>query len=409
MAVSTKSLAKSLDNKYLKDNLRGIKICRTSTVSFYMVSQLKVQVEYMRDIGMNVVLVSSDGPELSEIKLGYGLSHEAVEIHRSIRPWKDFAAFIKLIKVFRKHKFDIVHSTTPKAGLLSAIAAFLVKVPVRLHTWTGQQWVTLKGPMRWVSRLADKLIGILNTRCYADSESQRQFLVNKGIITPKKIEVIGHGSLAGVNLSRFDPEKWSLSMKQEIKRECSIHPDSKVLIFVGRITRDKGILELFSAFRGLLDRGYNVDLLLVGPLDQDCGGIDSIDSAVINTCPRIHYVGYTEFPERYLAISDIFCLPSYREGFGTTVIEAAAMGIPTIGTHINGLIDAIVNGKTGILVPSHDDRALLAALRRLLDNPDLAYQMGEAARRRCIQQFDANIVNKKVAEEYVRILRNVRG
>lgn len=405
MAVSTSS-AKPFDNKYLKDNLKGIKICRISTVPFYIVSQLKTQVEYLRDIGMNVVLISSDGPELSEIELGRGLSHEIVEILRSIRPWKDFVALIKLIRVFRKHKFDIVHSTTPKAGLLTAIAASLVKVPVRLHTWTGQQWVTLKGPMRWVSRLADKLIGILNTRCYADSISQRQFLVDERIITSQKIAAIGHGSLAGVDLNRFNPGKWSSSAKQEIKRKCSIHPDSRVLIFVGRITRDKGILELISAFRGFLDLGYNVDLLLVGPFDQDCGGAGSI--ADIEQCPRIHYVGYTESPERYLAISDIFCLPSYREGFGTTVIEAAAMGIPTIGTHINGLIDAIVDGKTGILVPSHDDRTLLAALRRLLDNPDLAYRMGKTARQRCIRLFDSNIINKKVAGEYIRILKAIR-
>ena len=400
---------KSTESKYLRDNLKGVKICRIATVSFYMVSQLKTQVEYMRDIGMKVVLVSSDGPELSEIDIGRGLSHEIVEIPRSLRPWKDFAAFIKLIRLFHKHKFDIVHSTTPKAGLLSAIAAFLARVPVRLHTWTGQQWVTLKGPMHWVSRLADKIIGFLNTRCYADSESQRQFLVDEKIITSEKISVIGHGSLAGVVLNRFDPERWSLSMKQQIKRECSIHPASKVLTFVGRITRDKGILELISAFRKLLHLSYDVHLLLVGPLDQDRGGTDSIHLIDIEQYPKTHYVGYTECPERYLAISDIFCLPSYREGFGTTVIEAAAMGVPTIGTHINGLIDAVVNGETGILVPSHDDQALLQALMQLLDDPDLAYQMGKAARERCIRQFDSNIISKKIVEEYIRILRAIRG
>lgn len=400
---------KSAESKVLRDNLRGINICRISTVPFYIVSQLKMQVEYMRDIGMKVVLVSSGGPELSEIDLSRGLSHEKVEILRSLRPWKDFVAFLKLIKVFRKYKFDIVHSTTPKAGLLSAIASFLVRVPVRLHTWTGQQWVTLKGPIRWFSRIADKLVGILNTRCYADSESQRQFLVNERVIAPEKIEVIGNGSLAGVDLNRFNPKRWPLSKKQQLKKDLSINPDSKVLIFVGRITRDKGILELISAFRKLLHLDYDVHLLLVGPLDQDRGGTGSIRLTDIEQYPKTQYLGYTGCPERYLAISDIFCLPSYREGFGTTVIEAAAMGIPTVGTHINGLTDAIVNGKTGILVPSRDDRALLEALRQLLDDPDLVCRMGKTARQKCIQQFDANIINKKVAEEYLRILKATRG
>ena len=123
---------------------------------------------------------------------------------------------------------------------------------------------------------------------------------------------------------------------------------------------------------------------------------------------RIHFVDYTSIPEQYMAAADVFCLPSYREGFGTTVIEAAAMGIPTIGTYINGLIDAIVNGETGILVPSHDDRALLQALKQLLDDPDLTYQMGKAARQRCVRKFNANIVNKKMAEEYMRLLKKTR-
>ncbi len=404
MTVPTNS-TKPGNSKHLEANLRGVKICHIATVPFHMVSQLKNQVEYMRDIGMNVILVSSDGPELSKIKLGYGLSHEIVEIPRSLQLWKDFIAFIKLIRIFHKHKFDIIHSTTPKAGLLSSIAAFLVRVPVRLHTWTGQQWVTLNGPMRWVSRLADNLIGILNTRCYADSKSQRQFLVDERIITSKKIAVIGHGSLAGVNLDRFDPERWSLSERQRLRQDLSISPDSRVLIFIGRLTREKGISELISAFHGLLHLGYNVDLLLVGPFDQDCGGTGSIDSTDIDQCSRMHYVGYADCPERYLAISDIFCLPSYREGFGTTVIEAGAMAIPTVGTHINGLLDAIANGETGILVPPQDEQSLLYALKKLLDEPDLADRMGKAARQRCVRQFDMNIVNEKVAAEYMRLLK----
>lgn len=404
MAVS-KSPTKHLVNKYLKDDLRGVKICFIATVPFHLVIQLRNQVEYLRKIGMKIVLVSSEGPEWSEIELDRDLSNIIVEISRLINPWKDLFAFIYLLRILRRYKFDIVHSNTPKAGLLTSIAAFIARVPIRLHTWTGQPWVTLKGHMRWISRLADKIIGILNTRCYADSKSQRQFLVDERIIASKKIAVISHGSLAGIDLSRFNPEKWSLFEKQQLRQELSISPDSRVIIFIGRITRDKGISELISAFRGLLHLGYDVDLLLVGPFDQDRGGVDTIDFSDIKQCPRIHYVGYTECPEHYLSISDIYCLPSYREGFGTTVIEAAAMGIPAVGTHINGLIDAIANGETGILVTSHDDLSLLEALRQLLDNPDLVYQMGKAARQRCIKQFDANIVNKKVAEEYVRLLK----
>jgi glycosyltransferase involved in cell wall biosynthesis len=394
-----------IDNQDIRNSLKNIKICCVSHVPFHLVSHLKAQVEYLRDLGMNVVLVSSAGPELSKIKLGFGLSHEAVEIPRLLKPWKDLMALIRLTNIFFKHKFDIVHSTTPKAGLLSSIAAFLAQVPVRLHTWTGQQWIMLHGPLRWFCRFADKLIGNLNIRCYADSKSQRQFLVDERIIVSNKIGVIGYGSLAGVDLNRFDPGRWLLSEKQQLRQELSISPDSRVIIFVGRITRDKGVLELIAVFHELLRLDYDADLLLVGPFDQECGGKSSIDFIDKDPSQRIHYLGYIEHPERYLSIADIFCLPSYREGFGTTVIEAAAMGIPTVGTHINGLVDAVVDNETGILVPPYNEEALLEAIKKLLNNPSLLHQMGKAARQRCIQLFDANVVNKKLAEEYIRILK----
>jgi len=394
-----------IDDHELKRQLKGLKICRISTVPFFMVFQLKWQAEYLRDIGMQVVLVSSEGPEWSMINIGQGLSVKIISIPRSLNPWQDFVAFVKLSKFFFIHRFDIVHSTTPKAGLLTALAAFISGIPIRLHTFTGQPWVTLKGLMRWGSRTADKLIGVLSTKCYADSNSQAQFLVNECILSSRKIAVIGQGSLAGVDMTRFNPNHWSLSIKQQLRQSLSIAASSKILIFVGRISPDKGIAELISAFYELLNMNYDVDLLLVGPHDQDCGGKSSLDLNSARQCSKIHYIGYTECPESYLSISDIFCLPSYREGFGTVVIEAAAMGLPTVGTSINGLVDAVVDGETGILVPPRDDRALLVALKHLLDHPAGLIRMGKAARHRCFQHFDANQVNRKVAEEYLTLLK----
>ncbi len=385
----------------------GIKVCRVATVSYYLVSQLKTQAEFLRDSGMNVVLISSDGPELSELNLNERLNHEVIDIPRSIKPFKDVIAFLKLMKTYRKYKFEIIHSTTPKAGLLTAVAAFLLGTPVRLHTWTGQQWVNLKGPIRWLSRFSDKIIGWLNTRCYADSKSQCQFLLKEKIIVSQKLHLIGQGSLAGVDLKRFDPGRWSESEKLALKNELSISTSSKILTFLGRISRDKGIVELLSAFKTLIHHGYDVDLLIIGPRDQDCGGANHFCLSRMDQSQRIHYLGYTKYPERYLAISDIFCLPSYREGFGTVVIEAAAMGLPTVGTKINGLIDAVDNGKTGILVQARDEKSLFNAFCKMIDDPVLTMTMGNAARKRCVAQFDSNIVNKLVVEEYLNLLKDV--
>lgn len=389
----------------LKNNLRGLKICRIATVPYFMVSQLKSQAEYLENLGMQVTLVSSAGQEWSQIHTDNGLRIRVINIPRALSPLQDFIALLRLTLFFLKHRFEIVHSTTPKAGLLSALAAYISGVPIRLHTFTGQSWIMLKGIMRWAGRFADKVIGLLNTKCYADSWSQADFLITEGIIPAEKLSVIGHGSLAGVDMERFNPDRWPVSQKQAFRNSLGIGSSSKIIIFVGRISPDKGITELVTAFFELLRMNYDVNLLLVGPHDKDCGGVDSLGLNEIEQYSRIHYTGYTECPEKYLAIADIFCLPSYREGFGTVVIEAAAMGLPTVGTAIYGLTDAVVDEITGLLVPPRDVTALVKALKHLLDHPDELDRMGRAARARCFQYFNAEIVNRKVAQEYLSLLR----
>ena len=373
---------------------------------FFIVAHLKRQVEYLKDIGMEVVIVSSDGPERKKIRLDKRLRYYSIEIPRNINFLKDFSALIRLLQFFRQQNFDIIHSTTPKAGLLAAVAGYLAGAPIRLHTWTGQQWVTFSSTKRIVSRMADRLIGFLDTHCYADSRSQMKFLVKEGIIKKEKISVVGENSLSGVDLERFDPARWTPEKKRCIREGLSISTKSKIIIFVGRITKDKGIFELVNAFEALLKQGYDAVLLLVGPFDQERGGLATISGADINRNQRIRLVGYSEKPEQYLAIADIFCLPSYREGFGTVVIEAAAMGLPSVGTRIDGIVDAIVDGETGILVSPMDENALMEALKLLIDNSELRSIMGQKARRRCIRHFSMESINRALAEEYARLLAN---
>ena len=389
----------------VKDNLKNVKICRISTVSYFLISQLWNQVEYCRDRGMDVMLVSSSGPELSEVEFKQGLKHKIIEIPRSLNLWKDWIAFCKLIYLFSVHKFDIVHSTTPKAGLLTSLAAFIARVPIRIHTWTGQQWVTLNGPIRYISKLADRLIGILNTQCYADSKSQRQFLIDEKIVKPEKIFVIGYGSLAGVCVDRFNSERWPLSEKRKLRESLGILEGSKVLVFIGRITRDKGIAELIAAFLKIINSDYNADLVLVGPLDQECGGKRSIDSDLIKRSSRIHYTGYQQCPEYYLSIADIFCLPSYREGFGSIVIDAAALGLPTIGSNIPGLVDSIEDGKTGILFPVGDIEALTMIMLDFLESPKKYEKMRMSAKARVAEYFTADLLYGALKVFYLELAK----
>jgi glycosyltransferase involved in cell wall biosynthesis len=385
-------------------SLRGTRIARVSTVPYFVVTQLRVQIESLARAEAEVVVITSSGPELRRLA-AENVSVETIEIPRSIRPFKDLVALFKLFICFRHYRFDIVHSTTPKAGLLCAVAGVLAGVPVRLHTFTGQPWVGLAGPVRWLSRWADWVIGKFNTRCYADSESQRDFLVAEGVVSAANIGVIGKGSLAGVDLRRFDSARWPEVERTALLRELGISRSETIILFVGRVTRDKGIGELLEAFDILVQEGHAIALLLIGPMDTELGGATGFGAKKITKLPRVRYVGYTDCPERYMAISDILCLPSYREGFGTVVIEAAAMGVPTVGTNIYGLSDAVVDDETGLLVPPRNVRELASALRRLLVDDKMRNDMGESAKKRASALFDAAKVNKLVVDEYCTLLK----
>ncbi|MNE17972.1 Glycogen synthase [compost metagenome] len=346
------------------------------------------------------VTVIASHDEMSS-QLAESTNYIPVNIERKINPVKDFLSLISLVKVFRNKKFNVVHSTTPKAGLLCAIAGFLSGTEVRLHTFTGQPWVTMGGAKKLILKFCDKIIGVLNTHCYADSVSQKNFLVSSGVIKAEKISVLGSGSLAGINLERFDSSRYSVEELADLRSGLGIPEGSKILLFVGRVTPDKGVRELLSAFREIVRADKSVFLILVGPFEADAENI--LASASTDDLSRnLKVVGYSNEPEKYMALADLLCLPSYREGFGTVVIEAAAMGTPTVGTDIYGLSDAIVNGETGILVPVRDPASLEQAIVSILSDARLLEAMGEAARVRAITEFSANTCSELLINEYKR-------
>lgn len=384
--------------------LGGVRIMRISTVPFFIVTQLRHQIETFAASGAHVTVVTSPGAELELLQNTPGVDCVPMDIPRSIAPWRDLLTLIRLWVFFRKKRFDIAHSTTPKAGLLMAIAGFMAGVPIRLHTFTGQPWIGMCGIKRWLARASDRVIGWLNTHCYADSMSQRHFLIGQGIVAAQHLSVIGNGSLAGVDMRRFDRERFSDDQRQSLRQSLGIPADVPVLLFVGRITADKGVRELLDAFLGLKAEGSRAHLVFVGPFDSDSGVAGSISPSEIGAVHDTHLTGYTDHPEQYMAIADILCLPSYREGFGTVVIEGAAMGIPTVGTDIYGLSDTIENGKTGILVTPRDAGSLQKGLAALLSDEELRAKMGEFARRRTEALFAAERVNTHVITEYRRLL-----
>jgi len=382
-----------------------MKIARIATVPFFLYNHLREQIAATAAAGNEVVLISSGGEETQWLKQIPAIRFQQIDIPRKISPLRDLRALWQLFLFFRRERFDIVHSTTPKAGMLCAIAGCFARVPIRLHTFTGQPWVEMRGMIRSVAKAGDRLTARFNTLCYADSFSQRDFIIAEGVCDEKKIRVPGSGSLAGVDLSRFNPEVWAAT-KQSTLDELKIPAGSKVVTFIGRLTRDKGLAELMEAFGAVLQSGQKCVLLLVGPEDSDDGSLTS--RAAARSDENIRYTGYSAQPERYLAVTDIFCLPSYREGFGNVIIEAAAMGVPSVGTDIVGLRDSIADGETGVLVPPKNAAALADAIMSLLADDGRRRAMGEKARARAIAQFDARKVSAAVLAEYQSLRAGTR-
>lgn len=385
------------------NRLKKIKIARVVTVPIAFV-HIRAFLNFLKTQNVDVSLISSEGIYQDVIKTELGMDIVQIEINREIHLVKDLKSLWNLIKYFRKKKFDIIHSSTPKAGLLVAIAGVFVPKSICIHTFTGQRWATLRGSFRLLIKFFDKLIIALNRQCYADSPSQIEFLKQEHVVKGNKVKCLHKGSYGGIDCKRFDNEKFPLARK-EILNELNIDDSSVLILFVGRVTRDKGIEELVKAFVKAKESNEHIQLIIVGPFEP---GLDSIDPSlldVIKSHPSIHQLGFRPNPEKYFSGADFFCLPSYREGFGTVVLEAAACAIPTIGSRIPGLVDAIVDGETGLLVGLKDIEQLKNAILLLASDSTKRQGLGANAKRRAREDFDSDFMAKVQWEEYLRLLK----
>lgn len=383
--------------------LTNIRIARVSTIPFFVYTQLKTQLHSLIDAGAEITVITSNDELSDNLKSIEGAEFKPLHIAREIRLFADLVTLVKLWLLFRKERYQIVHSTTPKAGLLCAIAARLAGVQVRVHTFTGQPWVTMSGVKRAILKFSDKLIAKLNTCCYTDSWSQREFLLQNKIGTPDTLKVIGSGSLAGVNVERFCQDNFSTKDQQELRRSLDIPEQSKILLFVGRLAKEKGIFELIDAMNSVIQLGHDVTLLVVGPFEQN-NESEIREYAQQKCSDKVKFLGFQTAPEKYMSISDLLCLPSYREGFGTVVIEAAAMGLPVIATNIYGLTDAVVDGVTGMLIEPKNSNKLAQAIKQLISDSSFRDILGAQAKNRALTEFDSKHCNKLLIQEYNTLL-----
>ncbi len=336
------------------------------------------------------VTVIANCIEYSDLKiLENNIVLRPVNIIREISPWNDLKAIYSLIKIFGKYKFDLVYSITPKAGLLAMFAGLLVRIPIRIHIFTGQVWVTKVGIKRFVLKSIDKRIANFATQLLTDSASQMQFLVESKIVNKRKIDVLANGSISGVNLKIFSPNSIT---RTNIRLDLNIDENDIVFLFLGRLHPDKGIADLVDAFKLLIDQHKNVKLLIVGPDEADMRKKIMLNMGAGSDC--VQFVGFTSNPEHYMNAADVLCLPSYREGFGSVVIEAAAVGIPAIGSDIYGIKDAIVDNVTGLLFPARNVEMLFEAMQIMVLDERVRKQFGLSAKQRAIDQFSQEFVTK---------------
>ena len=344
---------------------------------------------------MSVVANAPDGAFLK--KLNIRAHFKGVPLKRQVCPLNDLHALYSLLLFFLRERFQVVHSITPKAGLLGMGAAFFARVPVRVHTFTGQVWATKSGVARALLRFLDQLIAGFATHVLVDSHSQRKFLVENGVVSQKKSCVLGDGSISGVNTLRFRPNPQA---RRTFRKKNKIPDEDIVFVYVGRLKRDKGIPELLAAFEKIAKTNSSMWLLLVGPDEENLGSFIQASPAIMKTI----MVGHTSSPDLYLAASDIFVLPSYREGFGSSVIEAGACGIPAVASRIYGLTDAVVHGHTGLLVTRGDVGELARAMEKLGNNRKLRLRMGRVAQRRVKVRFDQKKITEALLQFYRKIL-----
>lgn len=384
-----------------------MRICRIATIPFAVLHHLGGQIQKSIEEGHDVSLVTSPTKGKEKIANIPNAHYFPLNIPRNISVFLDVKALISLFILFRKNNFDLVHSITPKAGILTAIAAKLAGVPIRVHTFTGQRWVELSGPLKWIARYCDWLIVKLNTISYADSPSQRMFLIEQGIAAKDEIKVIASGSIGGVDLKKLDLSYWG-PLKNTLRAKYGLNPDAKVIVFIGRLTKDKGIEELVTAFCEI-SRSEEFYLLLVGPLEQELDPLSENIVDEITTNKKILSTGYSTNPVEFLAIADLFCLPSYREGFGSVIIEAAAMGLPAVATRIVGLEDAVIHNETGILIPKKNTIALAEALKVMLLDDERRREMGISAKLRAEELFSEERVCNALMDEYNLLNSNSRA
>ena len=373
------------------------KIIRTSTVSTSLNTFCRGTLRRLAQT-YDVVAVSTPDDELHEMAQREGVRVVGVAMRRPIAPLRDIVSLWRLIRVFRRERPTMVHSITPKAGLLSMIAAWICHVPVRLHTFTGLVFPTATGLKQRILMLTDRITCACATHIVPEGEGVKADLINYNI-TRKPLQVLGYGNVRGIDLNHYRRSPEVMTAAQSISRS-----DVFTFVFVGRVVRDKGINELVEAFVRLHQAEPATRLILVGRFEDNLDPVSGKTRLAIERCDAIEAVGSQSDVRPWLAAADALVFPSYREGFPNVVIEAGALDLPSIVTDINGSREIIVHGKNGVIVPPRNAQALLQAMTQFVQNPQATQAMAANARQMIASRFEKSFVEQCLMDYYKEIL-----
>ena len=381
------------------------KLIRTSTIAMSLDILLKGQLAFLNDY-FNVIAVSGEDYHLKNVAIRERVSTVSVSMSRTISPIKDLVSLVKLYILFKKEKPLIVHSITPKAGLLSMVAAYFARVPIRIHTFTGLIFTNRTGLMKQLLMLMDILLCKCATNIYPEGEGVKRDLIQYKI-TNKPLYVLANGNINGIDLEYFNSENNSELELGKLRTSLGINSNDFVFIFVGRIVADKGINELIAAFSKLSEHKKNVKLLLVGPLEQNSNPISKETVLEIHQNINIISTGYQDLVRDYFSLANVLVFPSYREGFPNVVLQAGAMGLPSIVSNINGCNEIIINNYNGIIIPVKNELTIFDAMQLLLEDESLCRKMKANARLNVESRFNQQAVWKAILDEYKIITDNV--
>jgi glycosyltransferase involved in cell wall biosynthesis len=373
---------------------RKHKVCFVLTTPFAVNAFLRTHLLALSETYEVTLCVNTSAyPLVEDVTLAVHVCH--IDIARKITPWQDLCALFQLIRCFRGIRPTVVHSMTPKAGLLAMSAAWLVGVPWRFHTFTGQVWANKTGLARSLLQGIDRLIAVCASQVFADSASQCRLLRDEGVVRDGQISMLGSGSIAGVDIKRFCSDA---TIRERFRQQIGTDANTCVFLFVGRVTIDKGVFDLIQAFRELASAMCNIELWVVGPDEE--GLLKALQKSAEGYGAPFRWLGATLTPEHFMAAADVLVLPSYREGFGSVLIEGAACGIPSVAYCIDGVIDAVVDESTGLLVELGKISAFASSMKQLALDGELRSRLGTQARERAIRDFSSDKVTSAWLEFY---------